>query len=57
MSVAIKCRSFFSQQSDPKNRVIGYFSWFELSEVFESLASQAQQAVKYPRTRVVYLIF
>ena len=48
MRVPIKRRSFRSRQSNPKNRVIAYFNWFELPEVFESLASQAQQAVKYP---------
>ena len=48
MRVPIKRRSFRSRQSNPKNGVIASFSWFELPEVFESLASQAQQAVKYP---------
>ena len=48
MRVPIKRRSFRSRQSNPKNRVIAYFSWFELPEVFEALASQAQQTVKYP---------
>ena len=48
MRVPTKRRSVRSRQSNPKNLVIAYFSWFELPEVFESLASQAQQAVKYP---------
>lgn len=48
MRVPTKRRSFRARQSNPKNLVIVYFSWFELPEVFESLVSQAQQAVKYP---------
>lgn len=48
MRVPTKRRSFLTRQSNPKNLVIVYFSWFELPEVFESLASQAQRAVKYP---------
>jgi hypothetical protein len=48
MRVPTKRRSVRSRQSNPKNLVIAYFSWFELPEVFESLASQAQQTEKYP---------